>query len=328
MSSFSDSPSAAPAVPAPAPAAAVPASRPRFCSECGAQLSSGARFCHRCGAATAVAASASDGVPGGAPGGRAADRGLAGVMPWAVAFVSLLALAAMAAGRNIGAPKGGTLDAPLNALPQASLGEGPGAAGPAGPGGAPAAPFAGGAAGGAGGRAPDLSSMTPRDIADRLFDRVMRLSAASGKAESDSAQFFATMALQHYAAMPGQGVPFDADLRYDMGRIAEVAGRADVAAAQADTILRTQPTHLLGLVLAIKAASLQGDAARAAEMRRRLAAAAPAERAKGLEEYERHGNDVDAALRLAAVPAPGAATPGVATPGAAPAGAAPAGARP
>jgi hypothetical protein len=123
--------------------------------------------------------------------------------------------------------------------------------------------------------------MTPREIADRLFDRVMRLSAGSTKAESDSAQFFATMALQQYARMPELGVPLDADLRYDMGRIAEVAGRADVAAAQADTILREQPTHLLGLVLAIKAASLQGDAAKAADARRRLAAAAPAERAGG-----------------------------------------------
>jgi hypothetical protein len=240
-------------------------------------------------------------------------------MPWAVAFVALLALAAMAAGRNVAAPRGSTLDAPLNALPQAALGEG-GAPAPGGaPGGAPAAPFAG--AGGGAGRAPDLSAMTPREIADRLFDRVMALSGA-GKA--DSAQFFATMALQQYARMPELGVPLDADLRYDMGRIAEVAGQADVAAAQADTILRAEPTHLLGLVLAIKAAALQGDAAKAADARRRLAAAAPAERAKGREEYQRHGNDIDAALRQAAVPAPGAAGAAPAAAPAAPAG----GARP
>jgi hypothetical protein len=135
----------------------------------------------------------------------------------------------------------------------------------------------------------------------------MRLAGGTTQAQSDSAKFFADMALQQYARMPELGVPLDADLRYDMGRIAEVAGRADVAAAQADTILRAQPTHLLGLVLAAKAASLQGDAAKAADARRRLAAAAPAERAKGIEEYQRHANDIDAALRLAAVPAPGAA---------------------
>jgi hypothetical protein len=268
-------------------------------------------------------------TPGGAAGGqgaRGADRGLAGVMPWAVAFVSLLALAAMAAGRNIGAAKGSGLDAPLNALPQAALGEGPGAAPPPGaaPGaGAPVGPFAGAAGAAPGGRAPDLSAMTPREIADRLFDRVMRLSS-EGKA--DSASFFATMALQQYGRMPELGVPMDADLRYDMGRIAEVAGQADVAAAQADTILRAQPTHLLGLVLAIKAASLQGDAAKAADARRRLAAAEPAERARGLEEYTRHGNDIDAALRLASVPPPTAAPGGA--PGRAPNTAPAAGARP
>lgn len=222
---------------------------------------------------------------------------MAEVAPWAVAFVAFLALAAMAAGRNLGAARGGGLDAPSNALPQASLGEGV-AAGPAGagaPGGVPEAPFAN-AGGGGTGRPPDLSKMTPRDIADRLFDRVMRL---SGEGKVDSAQFFATMALQNYARMPQAGVTMDADLRYDMGRIAEVAGRGDVAAAQADTILRANPTHLLGLVLAIKGAALQGDRARLTDAQRRLVAAAPSERAKNVEEYQRHGNDIDAALKLA-----------------------------
>jgi hypothetical protein len=296
------SPVSSPAGAAPGPDA--PAARPRFCAECGSQLSPGAQFCHRCGAATSAAA--------GAPGRPGGDRGLAGVMPWAVAFVALLALVAMVAGRNVGAAKGGSLDGSQNALPQAALGEVPGAPGGA-PGDAPAAPFApfaGGAAGGAagGGRPPNLANMKPREIADRLFDRVMK---ASSEGKADSAAMFATMALQYFPTMPQQGVPLDADLRYDMGRIAEVAGDAGVASAQADTILRAQPTHLLGLVLAIKAASLQGDAAKAADARRRLAAAAPAERARKLEEYERHGNDIDAALRQAAAPGPAPAAPNV-----------------
>ncbi|HEY0776946.1 MAG TPA: zinc ribbon domain-containing protein, partial [Gemmatirosa sp.] len=286
--------------PTPPPtAAATPAAvRPRYCAACGAALSAGANYCHRCG--TAVVA-ASDAHGAGTP--RARGRSVAEVAPWAVAFVAFLALAAMAAGRNLGAARGSGLDAPQNALPQASLGEGGAAGGGAGggageaaagpgAGGAPFAPFAGGGTG----RPPDLSTMTPRDIADRLFDRVMRL---SGEGKVDSAQFFATMALQNYDRMPAAGVPFDADLRYDMGRIAEVAGRGDIAAAQADTILRANPTHLLGLVLAIKGAALQGDRARLTDAQRRLIAAAPAERAKNLEEYQRHGNDIDAALKLA-----------------------------
>ncbi|GJG86797.1 hypothetical protein tb265_19780 [Gemmatimonadetes bacterium T265] len=278
----------------PSPGASV---RPRYCAACGAALSAGANYCHRCGTAVVAASDTS------AAGGRTRGRSLGEIAPWAVAFVAFLALAAMAAGRNLGASRGGGLDAPQNALPQASLGEGvaPAAGGPdaggAAAGGAPVAPFAGAG----GGRAPDLSTMTPRDIADRLFDRVMRL---SGEGKIDSAQFFATMALQNYGRMPQAGVPLDNDLRYDMGRIAEVAGRGEVAAAQADTILRNNPTHLLGLVLAIKGAALQGDRARLADAQRRLIAAAPAERAKNLEEYQRHGNDIDAALKLATATGP------------------------
>ncbi|HZF67785.1 MAG TPA: hypothetical protein VEZ47_07100, partial [Gemmatirosa sp.] len=217
--------------------------------------------------------------------------------PWAIAFVSLLALFAFAASNNFGRARGGRLDAPLNALPQAGLGEGPGV-GPVGAGGPPPnAPFAGGAggAGGGGGRAPDLSQMTPRDIADRLFDRTMSLVAA-GKA--DSASFFAQMALQNYARMD-----LDLDLRYDMGRVAEVSGNAEIARAQADTILKEAPTHLLGLVLAAKAAALQGRMDDYRQYQQRLVAAAPAERAKPREEYERHANDIDAALKIVPPPA-------------------------
>jgi hypothetical protein len=136
--------------------------------------------------------------------------------------------------------------------------------------------------------------MTPRDIADRLFDRVMTLVAA-GKA--DSAQFFAQMALQNYESMQK-----DLDLRYDMGRVAEVSGAAAIAKAQADTILRENPKHLLGLVLAAKAAAMQGRMDDYKAFQQRLVAAAPGERAAKREEYERHANDIDAALKTAASP--------------------------
>jgi hypothetical protein len=314
--------SASPSVPCPA---CGEAGTGRFCSSCGAPraaaacagcgaaLSAGARFCHRCGLAAGAPAPAggfaADALPAGAAlrtangAPVAAGRGAASAMPWAAAFVALLALAAMAAGRNFGVAKGSRLDAPLNALPQEQLGElgGP----PAGAGGGgPVGPFAGAAgSGGATGRPPDLSKMTPREMADRLFDRVMRL---AGEGKADSAQMFSQMALQQYASMP-----LDLDLRYDMGRVAEVGGQPEIAAAQADTILREAPTHLLGLVLATKAAALQGRQAEMRAFQRRLVAAAPAEQAKPREEYERHANDITAALRVAASPptAPGATPP-------------------
>ena len=90
--------------------------------------------------------------------------------------------------------------------------------------------------------------------------------------------------------------PMDADLRYDFGRVAEVAGAAEIARAQADTILASDSTHLLGLVLAMRAAQLRNDAAAAATFRRRLIAAEPTESPKQLPEYQRHQSDILEAL--------------------------------
>lgn len=281
----------------------------RFCAACGASLGgaaacagcatpldAGAKFCHRCGLAAGAAPTPLPGAAAGAPAPRS-DRA-ATVLPWAVAFVALLALAANAAGHNFNRAKGSSIDGSANALPQAALGEvPPGGMAAAGPD-AGAAPFAGGGAGGAGGaagagRPPNLSNMTPAQIADRLFDRVMLMSS-QGKA--DSATFFASMALQNYANMG----PLDLDLRYDMGRVAEVAGRRDVVQAQADSILRENPTHLLGLVLATKGAALGNDAKGLTGFQQRLLAAIRAgERDRPIDEYKRHSADIDAAVAAA-----------------------------
>lgn len=156
---------------------------------------------------------------------------------------------------------------------------------PVGPAGM-APPMAGGA------RAPDISQMSPRERASRLFDRVMRLDA---EGKSDSVRLFAPMALAAHEAVG----TFDLDLRYDYGRIAEVSGNLDVAAAQADSILREAPDHLLGLILAMRVAQDRGDNAAADSLRRRLLAARDGELAKGLQEYQLHRNDIDAALAAA-----------------------------
>jgi len=86
------------------------------------------------------------------------------------------------------------------------------------------------------------------------------------------------------------------DLRYDFGRVAEVSGAAEIARAQADSILSGDPTHLLGLVLAVRAAQLRGDSTAARTFARRLLAAEPSESAKKLPEYERHQGDILEAL--------------------------------
>ncbi|HTG53530.1 MAG TPA: hypothetical protein VL980_01725, partial [Gemmatimonadaceae bacterium] len=152
------------------------------------------------------------------------------------------------------------------------------------------APFAGGA-GGAG--AVDISSMSPEERAQRLFNRVMRLQSEN---KMDSVQFFAPMALDAYFALPS----LDDDSRYDIGRIAEAVGAFPLAKAQADTILQASPTDLLGLALAMRVARETMDTRAAGELAKRLLAAAPKERKKDNAGYKAHAADLDLALKEAA----------------------------
>lgn len=188
------------------------------------------------------------------------------MLPWIVAGVAVIALVVLVAGQTLNAPPPVSGGGPIPAV----------------------APLGGTS------RPPDISAMSPRDRADRLYDRVMRLDA---EGKRDSVRVFAPMAIQAYQLLPAPDL--DLDARYDMGRVAEVAGDLSVARAQADTILRASPTHLLGLLLASSVADRDGNQQRAREMRQRLVAAADPERQKALPEYERHGREIDRAVESA-----------------------------
>jgi hypothetical protein len=232
------------------------------CASCSAELTPGARFCHRCGAAVGVSE----------PRRETTTNSL----PWIVAALAFLALFAMAAGRGFNAKRGSTIDGSQNALPQAGLDD-RGSAGDELPSGI---------------RAPDISSLSPQERADRLYNRVMVL-ATQGK--TDSVQFFAPMALTAYQMLS----PLNADQRYDMGRIGEVAGALPLAKAQADSILRENPNHLLGLILEARLAVLAADSAQLHAYERRLVAAEKGELAKKRDEYARHAEDITNALQQA-----------------------------
>lgn len=231
------------------------------------------RFCVGCGAALQAEPCASCKQPI-SPGARfchhcgaaagAAEKGSGMPPAWALAASVIVVLAAFIAGQQFASPKAGTGSAESAA----------------------AAPFAGG---GPAGRAPDISNMTPEEAANRLFDRVMRY-ATEGKA--DSAAMFAPMAILAYERIG----PPDAHARYDMGTISAVIGDVDAAKAQADTVLKAQPNHLLALLLAARAADAGKDAAGAARFRARFTAALTAERAKNLREYTDHQQEIDAAV--------------------------------
>ena len=137
--------------------------------------------------------------------------------------------------------------------------------------------------------APDISNMSPEERATRLFDRVM---AYSEQGKTDSARFFAPMAIQAYQMIG----PLDAHARYDIGTISAAVGETALARLEADSILAAQPNNLLGLTLAIRAANMAGDAKAESSFHQRLVAAAPAERAKNVKEYTEHSRDIDRAL--------------------------------
>jgi hypothetical protein len=182
-------------------------------------------------------------------------------LPWVVAAIALLAFIALIVGQRFGA-------SPANTT-AASDGQVPGSL--------PAA------------RAPDISQLTPQQRAVALHDRLMRYHEAGKR---DSLMMFAPMAVAAYEMLGA----LDLDNRYDLGRIGEITGDARLARAQADTILSANPSHLLGLILAAHAARMENRPADEKRYYQRLVAAERAERAKKLDEYARHENDIVIAL--------------------------------
>lgn len=233
----------------------TPAAIPQFCSECGTKLNANAQFCHNCGSPVHGRSSRDD------RGERAPSVPGSNALRWGVPVVGLALLIVLLVVRR--GSSGGATES------------------------AQSVPFGTGIV-----QAPDISSMSPEERADRLFNRVMRLSS-EGKA--DSAAFFGPMALGALEAL----APLDAHRRYDVGLVALVSGDVARAKAQSDTILAQRPTHLLGLALAGRAADARGDSAASRNFRRRLLAAESAEKARNLPEYTDHAADISAALELA-----------------------------
>lgn len=234
------------------------------CGACGAELAPGAKFCHGCGTPVAQ--------PGVAAGAAAAPRaprssGSSDAILWSVIAIALLALVAMVAGQRF-ARSGQNADAGAGAV--------------AADAGAPS-PM---------GAAPDISQMTPDERAQRLYDMIM---GAYERGKTDTVQMFVPMGMGAFQMLDSLTL----DQRYDLGRLGEVSGNPDLAAAEADTILKRHPNHLLGLILAAQAAKSSNNTAAERRYLDRLLKAAPAEQAKRLPEYQSHENDITAALEQA-----------------------------
>jgi hypothetical protein len=221
------------------------------CPVCGAILPAGARFGGECGTS----------LRAGAPAPRHSNNP---VLPWFLAGCGVLAVHAAVI---IVAVKGRSVAAPV---PVESS----------------AAPFTG-ATGGSGG-APDISNMTPREAADRLYNRIAR---ASESGDTAQVNFFAPMAINAYSNV----TPLDADARLHVGLIQIGIGNTPAALAQADTLTRQNVLHLFGPLLKARAAEAANDRATMREAYRAFLANYDAEMRKNLPEYEQHRSELTAA---------------------------------
>lgn len=132
-------------------------------------------------------------------------------------------------------------------------------------------------------RAPDISQMSPEERATRLFNRVM-LASEAGK--MDSVRFFLPMAISAYQQLPS----LDLDSRFHLGQLYVAGNQAQGALAQADTILRSVPTHLFAFMLRADAYRSQGNTALARRAYGDFLRNQATELARGRSEYEEHRN--------------------------------------
>jgi len=216
------------------------------CRECKAALAAGARYCNNCGAPTG-SGSASRGKGDG-------DNKLPWIFAGASLLVLIMVLAIPALRRNDASESDGRV--PLSQLGDMGAGTSTGAPGPL--------------------------SGSPREQADRLFNRVM---TERENGDTAQAKFFVPMAVQAY----GMAGNLDADGYYHLSLLHNLVGDYQAAQAEAEKILATTPNHLLGLSAAGNAARGAGDSATARKYYQRLVDNFAAESKASRQEYQDHG---------------------------------------
>jgi tetratricopeptide (TPR) repeat protein len=217
------------------------------CRECQAPLAAGARYCNNCGAATGR--------------GTARAAGDSNKLPWIFAGISLVVLIVVLA---LPALRGSDSNESDGRVPLNQLG------GSAGMDGAQAG-------------APGPLAGSPREQADRLFNRVMT-ERESG--DTTQAKFFVPMAVQAYQ-MVGN---LDADGYYHLSLLHQLVGDYQAALENAEKILATTPDHLLGLSAAANAARASGDNTKARQYYQRMVNNFDTESKTSRQEYQDHAN--------------------------------------
>jgi mono/diheme cytochrome c family protein len=132
----------------------------------------------------------------------------------------------------------------------------------------------------------DLTSMSPRQAADQLFNRIMM---AQEQGNMPEVMQFAPKALQAYDLV----VNLDADAHYHIGLIHAAVGDFDKVRKQVEILRQFSPNHLLGLILEHNAAVETGDENTAAKASDAFAAAYESEIMTAKPEYAAHGNMIE-----------------------------------
>ena len=225
---------------------------PRACSFCRAELSPQAHYCHRCGRPATAGADhtrrhRSDRVAW-AVAGALCVLSVGGIIYKVSSSATQPTAPDMANTGAVGGDRG---------LPQ-------GVAGPA----------------------PDISTMTPQERFDRLFNRIMQ---AAERGDSVEVERFTPMALGAYQQLDSR----DADARYHAAVLHLQVGDFAPALALADSILTESPGHLFGYLIRGPSARLQNNPAARAQAERDFLAHYAKETAAKRVEYLEHQPALD-----------------------------------
>ena len=229
------------------------------CPSCGASLTLAERFCPSCGHRIA------------GPAGRQESRPLRDRTPWVVAGLSLAGMLGLLLF---------TLVRQSSSRPADGSGTADGAVA-------------------ASERPPDLSSMSPRERFNRLYNRVMQAAQAGDEA---TVSRFTPMALSAYEMLD----TLDADARYHAALLQAHTGEVERARALGDSILTGNPGHLLGYVVLGTAARWRKDDKALQRAYRDFIFRYDAEMKANRPEYSEHRFALEE-FRLAAQSSPGAA---------------------
>jgi hypothetical protein len=136
------------------------------------------------------------------------------------------------------------------------------------------------------GAPPDLSTMTPRERFDRLFNRIMTAAETGDTAEVAR---FLPMATMAYAQLDTVNI----DARYHMAMLSVQGGDARAALAQADSIAAAAPRHLFAYLIREAEAARRGDDEAVRAARQGFLAAYDQEIALERVEYAEHRTAIE-----------------------------------